>query len=282
MTAILSLAGILGGAVLGSRIAPYLLSGGSRSPYTPLFALGGAAFFAIVLEALGSYAGSRLRSSLRLKPLRAVDSAGGLLLGGATALAIVWVLGTVALRDRPAPERARAAVQAPPRAGADRPDPGDRRAACGRGAPESLRAPEAGRPRGGAERRSHPRHRLRARDRGERLGRGMGGRRDRRPRRRRRALDDRRSAGRTPDGRRGDRIRLEERRCRSARARARISPASPRRAAAWHRGRDPRLSGERAPDGGGRADRRNRSGSERGRLRPRPGLTRHHEPARAP
>ena len=97
MTAILSLAGILGGAVLGSRIAPYLLSGGSRSPYTPLFALGGAAFFAIVLEALGSYAGSRLRSSLRLKPLRAVDSAGGLLLGGATALAIVWVLGTVAL-----------------------------------------------------------------------------------------------------------------------------------------------------------------------------------------
>ncbi len=97
LTAVLSLAGVVGGAVLGARLAPYLLSDGSRSPYTPLFALAGAAFFAIVLEAFGSYAGSALRSSIRLKPLRAVDSAGGLLLGAATGLALVWVLGTVAL-----------------------------------------------------------------------------------------------------------------------------------------------------------------------------------------
>lgn len=97
LTAVLSLAGVVGGAVLGARLAPYLLSGGSRSPYTPLFALGGAAFFAIVLEALGSFVGARLRSSLRPKPLRAVDSAGGLVLGAATGLALVWVLGTVAL-----------------------------------------------------------------------------------------------------------------------------------------------------------------------------------------
>ncbi len=97
LTAALSLAGIVGGALAGARVAPYLLSGGSSSRYTPLFALGGAVFFAIVLEALGSYVGSRLRSSMRLKPLRAVDSAGGLLLGAATGLAIVWVLGTVVL-----------------------------------------------------------------------------------------------------------------------------------------------------------------------------------------
>jgi uncharacterized membrane protein required for colicin V production len=97
LTAALSLAGIVGGALLGARLAPYLLSGGSSSRYTPLFALGGAIFFAIVLEALGSYLGSRIRSSMRLKPLRAVDSAGGLLLGAATGLAVVWVLGAVAL-----------------------------------------------------------------------------------------------------------------------------------------------------------------------------------------
>lgn len=97
LTGALSLAGIVGGAILGSRVAPYFLSGGSRSPYTPLFALAGAAFFAIVFEAIGSFAGSALRSRTRLKPLRAVDSAGGLLLGGATGLALVWVLGTVAL-----------------------------------------------------------------------------------------------------------------------------------------------------------------------------------------
>ncbi len=97
LTAALSLAGIVGGALLGARLAPYLLSGGNTSRYTTLFALGGAIFCAIVLEAMGSYVGGRMRSSMRLKPLRAVDSAGGLLIGAATGLAVVWVLGTVVL-----------------------------------------------------------------------------------------------------------------------------------------------------------------------------------------
>jgi S1-C subfamily serine protease len=96
LTAALSLAGIVGGALLGARLAPYFL-GGSTSRYATLFALGGAVFCAIVLEAVGSYLGSRMRSSMRLKPLRAVDSAGGLLIGAATGLAVVWVLGTVVL-----------------------------------------------------------------------------------------------------------------------------------------------------------------------------------------
>ena len=39
-----------------------------------------------------------LRARVRLAPLRALDSIGGLALGGATALAIVWVLGAVALQ----------------------------------------------------------------------------------------------------------------------------------------------------------------------------------------
>jgi len=97
LTASLSLAGIVGGALLGARIAPYLLPGGSSSRYTPLVALAGAVVCAIILEAIGSYLGARLRSSMRLKPLRAVDSAGGLLIGAATGLAVVWVLGTVLL-----------------------------------------------------------------------------------------------------------------------------------------------------------------------------------------
>jgi uncharacterized membrane protein required for colicin V production len=97
LTAALSLAGIIGGALLGARLAPYLLPGGSSSRYTTLFALGGAIFCAIVLEAFGSYLGTRMRSSMRLKPLRAIDSAGGLLIGAATGLAVVWVLGTVLL-----------------------------------------------------------------------------------------------------------------------------------------------------------------------------------------
>jgi uncharacterized membrane protein required for colicin V production len=93
----LSAAGVIGGAVLGARLAPHLLSGGSRSPYTPIAALGGALVLAIALEAVGSLAGTSLRSGLRLPPLRALDSVGGFVLGGAAGLAIVWVLGAAAL-----------------------------------------------------------------------------------------------------------------------------------------------------------------------------------------
>src|SRR5262245_38779844 len=38
----LSLIGFAGGAFLGARIGPLLLSDGAHSPYAPLFALGGA------------------------------------------------------------------------------------------------------------------------------------------------------------------------------------------------------------------------------------------------
>jgi uncharacterized membrane protein required for colicin V production len=93
----LSAAGVIGGAVVGARLAPHLLSGGSRSPYTPVAALGGAIVLAILLETIGSLAGSTLRSGLRLPPLRALDSAGGFVLGAASGLAIVWVLGAAAL-----------------------------------------------------------------------------------------------------------------------------------------------------------------------------------------
>ena len=93
----LSAAGVIGGAIVGARIAPHLLSGGSRSPYTPVAALAGALVLAIALEAVGSLAGATLRSGLRLSPVRALDSLGGLVLGGAAGLAIVWVLGAAAL-----------------------------------------------------------------------------------------------------------------------------------------------------------------------------------------
>jgi uncharacterized membrane protein required for colicin V production len=93
----LSAAGVIGGAIVGARLAPHLFSGGSRSPYTPVAALAGALVLAIGLEAVGSLAGATLRSGLRLPPLRALDSVGGFALGAAAGLAIVWVLGAAAL-----------------------------------------------------------------------------------------------------------------------------------------------------------------------------------------
>jgi len=93
----LSLAGIVLGAWLGSRIAPELLQGGRQSPYTPLAALAGAAVGAILFETLGTLAGSALRARLRRPRLTTFDSAGGLVLGSLAGLAVVWVAGAVAL-----------------------------------------------------------------------------------------------------------------------------------------------------------------------------------------
>ena len=93
----LAIAGIVAGAVLGARLAKVVLPGGAHSPYAPLIGLGGAVVGAIFLESVGSLVGSLFRSGLRLPPLRALDSAGGLVLGAAAGLALVWVFGATAL-----------------------------------------------------------------------------------------------------------------------------------------------------------------------------------------
>jgi S1-C subfamily serine protease len=93
----LSVAGIVLGAWIGSRIGPEFLKGGQSSPYQPLAALAGAAVGAIVFETLGTLAGSAVRAGGRMRPLQGVDSAGGLVLGALSGLFVVWVLGAVAL-----------------------------------------------------------------------------------------------------------------------------------------------------------------------------------------
>jgi S1-C subfamily serine protease len=93
----LSLAGIFVGAIVGARLAPHLLSEGSSSPWTPLAGLAGAAFGAVILETVGTFAGQTLRGSLPFPPLRAIDSAGGFVVGAAAGLALVWVVGASAL-----------------------------------------------------------------------------------------------------------------------------------------------------------------------------------------
>src|SRR6267142_2268101 len=93
----LSLAGIILGGWLGSRLAPQLLQDGTHSPYTPLAALAGAAVGAILFETLGALAGSALRSKVRKRRLSTFDATGGLILGAVAGIAVVWVLGAVAL-----------------------------------------------------------------------------------------------------------------------------------------------------------------------------------------
>ena len=97
VASLLSVVGIIVGGWLGARIAPHLLPSGRRSPYTPLVALGGAVVLAAALETAGSIAGAIVRQGLSFSPLRALDSVGGLVLGAATGLAVVWIAGAAAL-----------------------------------------------------------------------------------------------------------------------------------------------------------------------------------------
>lgn len=92
-----SLVGLAVGAYVGSRVAPHLLHGGSSSTWTPVAGLVGAVLGAMLLQFGALLAGSFIRGGLRPKPLRLIDTAGGLLLGGAIGLAIVWVGASVAL-----------------------------------------------------------------------------------------------------------------------------------------------------------------------------------------
>jgi S1-C subfamily serine protease len=92
-----SLVGLAVGAYLGSRIAPHLLNGGSSSTWTPVAGLVGAVLGAVLLQLGALAAGSFVRGGLRVTPLRLLDSAGGLLLGAALGLAVVWVGASVLL-----------------------------------------------------------------------------------------------------------------------------------------------------------------------------------------
>jgi S1-C subfamily serine protease len=93
---VLSLAGFAGGAYIGARLAPLLLTEGSHSPYAPLFALLGGillgGIFAMGLESLGF----KLRGLL-VGPLGIVDSAGGAILLAGVGLGVAWLFGAVAL-----------------------------------------------------------------------------------------------------------------------------------------------------------------------------------------
>src|SRR5690348_4843421 len=66
----LALGGLVGGAILGARVAPHLLHGGADSRWTSVAALAGALVGAALLHTVGSIVGSIARSGLRIPPLR--------------------------------------------------------------------------------------------------------------------------------------------------------------------------------------------------------------------
>ena len=95
---VLTLLGFATGALIGSRVAPLILSEGAESPYAPLLAaigaLTGGAVAAVALESMAL--GLRARM-IRGHRLHLADGAGGAALVACLALGIVWVFGAVAL-----------------------------------------------------------------------------------------------------------------------------------------------------------------------------------------
>ena len=93
----LSLAGFAGGAILGARIGPLLLTEGSSSPYAPLVSLVSAAIlggiFASGLEVLGFHLRGRIGNRFGV-----LDGLGGSLLLACLALGLAWIAGAVALQ----------------------------------------------------------------------------------------------------------------------------------------------------------------------------------------
>jgi len=95
---LLTIAGVVGGAVLGARLAPHLIHNGAVSPYSSLIALGGAIVVGATCAALGGWIGRWVRRTFFvIPPLKALDVAGGFVLGALFGVAIVWILGVVAL-----------------------------------------------------------------------------------------------------------------------------------------------------------------------------------------
>src|SRR3954463_1195103 len=93
----MSLGGFITGALIGSRLGPLLLSGGSHSPYAPLFTLVGAVviggILASVLEALGFQLRRRMGETLGQ-----LDGVAGSVLVACFGLGLVWIAGAVALQ----------------------------------------------------------------------------------------------------------------------------------------------------------------------------------------
>ena len=96
---VLSLIGLVAGAIVGARVAPHFLSGGEHSQYTALIGLLGA-FVGIALgRIVAGVVGKFIRGGLHLlPPLHLLDSLGGLAVGALWGLALVWVAGAVALQ----------------------------------------------------------------------------------------------------------------------------------------------------------------------------------------
>jgi hypothetical protein len=95
---VLSLAGFVAGAYLGTRFGPHLLRDGNQSPFAPLFGLFGALIGGTVISAGAEGIAGAMRAAMVSPAARAVDGLLGSALAVALALAIAWLLSVIVLQ----------------------------------------------------------------------------------------------------------------------------------------------------------------------------------------
>jgi S1-C subfamily serine protease len=108
---VLSLAGFLAGAFVGTRLGPLLLPGGSSSPYAPLFGLFGAVLAGSALAGGLEGVGLLVRRRLVIPGLGAVDAGLGALLSVVIALGMAWLAGAIVLQAPQASRELRRDIQ---------------------------------------------------------------------------------------------------------------------------------------------------------------------------
>ena len=97
----LSLAGVVSGAALGSRLAPALLGDDVDLIFGSIITLAGIVAFAVLGEVVARSLGGFLREKLVNPISEALDRVGGAILGGALSLTLVWVAANFALGAPP-------------------------------------------------------------------------------------------------------------------------------------------------------------------------------------
>ena len=95
---VLSLIGFAGGAYLGTRFGPQLLSEGNASPYAPLFGLLGALVGGVILSAGAESIGGAMRAGIRAPGFAAFDGAHGSIHAVALALGLAWLVSVIVLQ----------------------------------------------------------------------------------------------------------------------------------------------------------------------------------------
>ncbi len=91
----LAFAGLVGGGVLGARVAPRVARTEVLAGLDPtLVGLGVVVVLAALGQLLASLVGGRLREALTWRPARVVDAAAGAVLSAVSLLLVAWLVGT--------------------------------------------------------------------------------------------------------------------------------------------------------------------------------------------